>query len=170
MLFKRKEKPHILDRELLAEAITICSNKIDLKKMKYSKEKEYPKDTIELNEHLKVKIDSVWYEYDADWFMGLFVVLDYFILQISTYVDGIKMASYEFELNIEHNDELYRKWRCKEKKIIHYMPNQFIDLINDWSKEIVFKFDNERNKRKMLSELNEIEKYNIEETLLNKYI
>ena len=129
---RKKEKPHILDRGLLAEAI--------------DKKEKYPEDTISLNEHLTIKVESAWYSYDASWFGGFFIVIDYFMLKISTYVDDIKMADYEFQLDIKNNKELYRRWECKEKTIIHYMPNQFIDLINEWSKSIVSEFDEKRNK------------------------
>lgn len=167
-MFKKKEKPHILDRGLLAEAITIYSNKIDLIDMKWKK-KEYPEDTICLNEHLTIKVDSAWYTYDASWFLGIYTVIDYFILKISTYVDGIKMASYQFQLDIENNKELYRRWECEEKNIIHYMPNQFINLMNEWSNHIVSEFNEKRDKERTESETNKMEKYNNEETVLNKY-
>lgn len=168
MFFKKKEKPHILDRGLLAEAITIYSNKIDLLDMKWKK-KEYPEDTICLNEHLTIKVDSAWYTYDASWFLGFYTIIDYFILKISTYVDGIKMASYQFQLDIKDNKELYRRWECEEKNIIHYMPNQFIDMMNEWSKSIVSEFNEKRDKKKVESEVSKMEKYNNEETVLNKY-
>ena len=168
-IFKKKEKYHTLDRGLLAEAISIYSDKIDLEEMKYSKKNSYPSDSIQLDEHLKIKIDSVWHTSSSDTFMGFYCYLNYFILKISTYVDGIKMATYQFQLNIKHDDELYRRWNCEEKEILHYMPNQFIDLMNKWSKQIVSDFDEKRNKKKEEKESNKKKKYDKEESILNKY-
>lgn len=169
IIFKKKEKPHILDRGLLAEAITIYSDKIDLEKMKYSKKNNYPEDSIKLDEHLIIKIDSAWHTMDSGVFMGFYYFLDYFILKISTYVDGIKMATYQFQLDIKDNKELYRRWECDEMEILHYMPNQFIDLMNEWSRHVVSGFDNERNLNRNMSELNKKKEYDNEESVLSKY-
>ena len=168
-IFKKKEKYHTLDRGLLAEAISIYSKKINLEKMKYTKKNGYPSDSIQLGDHLIIKVDSVWYTTSSGTFMGFYCYLNYFILKISTYVDGIKMATYQFQLDIKNNEELYRKWNCEKKEIIHYMPNQFIDLMNEWSKQIVSEFDKERNKKKEENELNKKRKYDNEENILNKY-
>lgn len=168
-IFKKKEKYHTLDRGLLAEAISIYSDEIDLEEMKYSKKNSYPSDSIQLNEHLKIKIDSAWHTSDSGIFMGFYCYLNYFVLQISTYVDKIKMATYNFQLDIKNNDELYRRWNCEEKNIIHYMPNQFIDLMNEWSNKIVSEFDENRNKKKEKEESNSKKKYDSEESILSKY-
>lgn len=167
---KKKEKPHILDRGLLAEAITIYSDKIDLSDMKRENKKhQYPEDTICLNEHLTVKVDSAWYTSDNSWFMGCYCVLDYFSLNISTYVDGIKMASYKFCLDMKSNDEMYRRWECEEKEIVHYMPNQFIDFMNEWSNSIVLAFKERQNKENRKKEAIRQKRYSEEESILDKY-
>lgn len=137
--------------------------------MKYAKKDSYPSDSIQLDEHLTIKIDSAWHTSDAGMFMGFYCYLNYFILKISTYVDKIKMATYQFQLDIENNEELYRRWDCEEKEIFHYMPNQFIDLMNEWSKQIVSEFDEKRNKKKEVTALNKKRKYDNEESILNKY-
>ena len=137
--------------------------------MKYSKKNSYPSDSIQLDEHLKIKIDSAWHTSSSDTFMGFYCYLNYFVLKISTYVDEIKMATYQFELNIKNNDELYRRWDCEKKEILHYMPNQFIDLMNKWSKQIVLDFDEKRSKKKEEKESNKKKKYDKEESILNKY-
>ena len=49
------------------------------------------------------------------------------------------------------------------------MPNQFIDLMNKWSKQIVSDFDEKRNKKKEEKESNKKKKYDKEESILNKY-
>lgn len=168
-IFKKKEKYHTLDRGLLAEAISIYSDKIDLEEMKYSKKNSYQSDSIQLDEHLKIKIDSAWHTRDSGMFMGFYYYLNYFILKISTYIDEIKMATYQFKLDIENNEELYRRWDCEEKEILHYIPNQFIDLMNKWSKQIVSDFDENRGKKKEEKELNKKKKYDNEESILSKY-
>ena len=168
-IFKKKEKYHTLDRGLLAEAISIYSDKIDLEKMKYAEKDSYPSDSIQLDKHLTIKIDSVWHTSDSGMFMGIYCYLNYFILKISTYVDEIKMATYQFQLDIENNEELYRRWDCEEKEIFHYMPNQFIDLMNEWSNQIVSEFDEKMNKKKEVAILNKKRKYDNEESILNKY-
>ena len=137
--------------------------------MKYAEKDSYPSDSIQLDEHLKIKIDSVWHTSSSDTFMGFYCYLNYFVLKISTYVDEIKMATYQFELNIKNNDELYRRWDCEKKEILHYMPNQFIDLMNKWSKQIVLDFDEKRSKKKEEKESNKKKKYDKEESILNKY-
>lgn len=167
MIFKRKKKYHILDRGLLAEAISIYSDKINLEKEQYSKKNIYPEDTIRLNNHLTIKITNFWHTNSFDIVFGYY--LNYFVLNISTYVDGIKMAAYQFELNIKNNEELYRKWECKEKEIVHYMPNQFIDLMNEWSKQIVSKFEQDRIKIEKEEKLNKKTQYDREESMLNTY-
>ena len=168
-IFKKKEKYHTLDRGLLAEAISIYSDKIDLEKMKYAEKDSYPSDSIQLDKHLTIKIDSVWHTGDSGMFMGFYCYLNYFILKISTYVDEIKMATYQFQLDIENNEELYRRWDCEEKEIFHCMPNQFIDLMNEWSNQIVSEVDENRNKKKEKEGLNSKKKYDSEEGILNKY-
>ena len=168
-IFKKKEKYHTLDRGLLAEAISIYSDEIDLEEMKYSKKNSYPSDSIQLDEHLKIKIDSAWHTSDSGVFMGFYCYLNYFILKISTYVDEIKMATYQFQLDIENNKELYRRWDCEEKEIFHCTPNQFIDLMNEWSNQIVSEFDENRNKKKGEEELKRKKKYDSEESILSKY-
>lgn len=168
-IFKKKEKYHTLDRGLLAEAISIYSDKIDLEKMKYAGKNSYLSDSIRLNDHLTIKVDSAWHTGDSGVFMGFYCYLNYFILNISTYVDGIKMATYGFQLDIKDNEELYRRWECNEKEILHCMPNQFIDLMNEWSRQIVSEFDEKRNKKKEENELSKKKKYDNEESILNKY-
>ena len=79
------------------------------------------------------------------------------------------MATYQFQLDIENNEELYRRWDCEEKEIFHYMPNQFIDLMNEWSNQIVSEFDEKMNKKKEVATLNQKRKYDNEESILNKY-
>lgn len=168
-IFKRKEKYYLLDRGLLAEAISIYSDKINLEKMKCAKVNYYPKDFIRLDEHLIIKVDSVWHTDNFGTCFGFYYRSNYFVLKISTYVDGIKMATYDFELDIKNNNEMYRRWECKEKEIFHCMPNQFIDLMNEWSKQIVSEFDEKRNKKKEVSVLNKKKKYDNEENVLSKY-
>ena len=65
--------------------------------MKYAEKDSYPSDSIQLDEHLTIKIDSAWYTNDSGMYMGFYCYLNYFILKISTYVDEIKMATYQFE-------------------------------------------------------------------------
>ena len=52
---------------------------------------------------------------------------------------------------------------------MHYIPNQFIDLMNKWSKQIVSDFDENRGKKKEEKELNKKKKYDNEESILSKY-
>ena len=137
--------------------------------MKYAEKDSYPSDSIQLDKHLTIKIDSAWHTSDSGMFMGFYCYLNYFILKISTYVDEIKMATYQFQLDIENNEELYRRWDCEEKEIFHCMPNQFIDLMNEWSNQIVSEFDEKINKKKEEKESNKKKKYNSEESILNKY-
>ena len=49
------------------------------------------------------------------------------------------------------------------------MPNQFIDLMNEWSSQIVSEFDEKMNKKKEVATLNQKRKNDNEESILNKY-
>lgn len=132
-------------------------------------DKNHSKDSIRLNDHLIIEVESAWYTRSSGMFMGSYCYLNYFMMIISTHVDGIKMATYNFKLDIKDNHELYREWECEKKEIFHYMPNQFIDLMNKWSREIVSEFDEKRNEKKRLTTLKQKEKYDNEENILNKY-
>lgn len=157
---KKKEKCHTLDRGLLAEAISIYSKKISLNRIDWGKF-ESINDVISLDDVLDIKIlyvDHHWGNYAHCYSMG-----------VETYVEGIKMASYRFRLDVRYDKELYRRWECTKKEIIHYMPNQFIDLMNDWSKQVVSEFDAKRNAQKNEQECSKKKKYDNEESILSKY-
>ena len=86
MFFKRK-KLRVLERGMLAEAITIYSDKIKLEEMKYYRTNWLQRDIIKLNKHLAIKIDSVWCSYDApEYFQEIFLFIkDIYFLEISIY-------------------------------------------------------------------------------------
>lgn len=169
-LFKKKIIPRILNRGLLAEAITIYSQEINLENYLRSMSKKYPQDTIHLNEHLTITIDDIWHHYDVTpGIIAGIISIDCFHMSVSTHVDGIKMASYEFTLDIDVDHELYREWDCEKCDIIHRMPNQFVDLMNRWSKHTASTFNQRRKQKKLEFDLSMKEVYNREESILNKY-
>jgi len=177
-LFHKKQKPSVLNRGRLAEAVSIAFNKIDLEEMRYTKKRldcfhllgtKNDENMISLNDHLKIEINNAYYTYDASLFCNSFIVLDYYCLNISTYVDDIKMANYRFELDIHHNENLYREWECKESNIVHAMPNQFIDLMNEWSENITSKMHEQIQEENNKKQLDKQKRYDDEEEILEKY-
>ena len=79
------------------------------------------------------------------------------------------MSSYHFKLDTTENKEFYREWECKKEEINHCMPNQFIDVMNEWSKKIICSFEDKRNIEKNERDRKRREKYNNEEKILNQY-
>ena len=154
MFFRKKY--HTLDRGLLAEALSIYSGKIT-----FDRQYHTINETISLNDVLRIKIHLISYHHGE--------YAHFYHMIVSTYVEDIKMAEYRFDLDLDANKELYRRWECKEKEIMHYMPNKFIDLMNEWSKKIVSDFKEEQNRIKQKRENSRQKKYNREEDILKKY-
>lgn len=155
---KKKEKYHTLDRGLLAEAITIYSDKIDLRP---TNKMQWIYEVIHLNDILEIRIPYIHHHLGA--------YAHYYSMNVETYVEGIQMAKYSFELDMSFSIEKYRKWTCEEKDIMHYMPNQFIDLMNEWSNKVVSEFTIkqkkiEHEKREFMKSI-----YDEEESVLDKY-
>jgi hypothetical protein len=157
MLFGKKY--HILNRGLLAEAISIYSKNINFERTNGIR---HINETICLNDVLEIKIPYIHYYYGKYY-------AHYYSMLVKTYVEGILMAEYDFHLDIDSNSELYREWECEDKEIFHYMPNQFIDLMNDWSKQIVSDFNKERDAANQKKEDSKKRKYEREESVLAKY-
>ena len=157
MFFKKRY--HTLNRGLFAEAISIYSKQINLSEVKG---REYIDEIISLNDVLKVKVNYVSYHYQSNF-------VDCYRLDVATYVEDIQMAKYNFRLDVSSNKELYREWECREKEIIHYMPNQFIDLMNDWSRRVVSEHNKKEEAKERAKEYAKRRKYNREEDVLSKY-
>ena len=155
---KKKEKYHTLDRGLLAEAISIYLGSILFDNRQTVK---HIHKIIQLNDVLKIEISCIGYWHSS--------YSHSYSMNVHTYVENIPMADYRFRLDISENKEIYRRWKCSELKIMHYMPNQFIDLMNSWSRKIVSEFDEKRNNANKQKELSKRMKYDEEESILNKY-
>lgn len=161
LFMKRKEAPQ-LNAGLLAEALSIHSDNINLRKMQMDNESSFfLGEEIKLNEHLNVTIDNIYFINDTDTILWYY----YFKLYITIYVDDIKMGTYECKLDLAKNDMLYRKWDCEDKDIIHAMPKQFITYINEWSNHIISSFENEKE----AIELKKEQEWEKEEEILSQY-
>jgi len=159
-LFKKKKaKYHKLDRGLLAEAITIYSNNIDLKSVCNCV--SHVNEAIRLNDVLVLKIPYLHHHLGA--------YSHFYSMEVKTYVEGIQMAEYQFELDMGLDSRIYRRWDCSNKKIIHYMPNQFIDLMNDWSNKVVTEFHTKQTQKMSAQEKAAQQVYSNEEKVLDKY-
>lgn len=154
---------HTLDRGLLAEAISICSDKISSALKKISPDSYCSVgETICLNEILKIEVMALSYvSYSRQ-----------FKLYFRTYVKNIEMAEYCCILDLwekMYDPERFRRWdRCTEE-IFHTMPDRFVKLMNDWSRQSVSKFDKKRRRRNNRAEEEKKEVWNREEAVLNRY-
>lgn len=170
-LFKRKDKRYMLKYGLIAEAITIYSDKIDLESLKYNK--IHPSDIININEHLKIEVDNVWHTHVFERVVlagfGTWCHLDYYTMNIKIYVDNVEISTHQFKLDIKYDNELYREWSCEEENIIHVIPNQFAKSLNEWCEHIIRDFNKKRymvnDKQRSYAQI----KYDGEETVLSKY-
>lgn len=158
MFFNRKKKIkyHTLDRGLLAEAISISSQPGF-----FAEREKTINETITLNDVLEIKIPVVHYHWGE--------YAHYYSMLVMTYVEGIKMAEYRFHLDIRDNKELYRRWECRDKVILHYMPNQFIDLMNEWSRQVVAEYERQQAEIKQKKEDAKKRIHDREEDVLKKY-
>ena len=174
-----QENNLVLEKELLAEAITIYCEEIDLLKLKSEywrsgekKQRPYcsPKEKIHLNEHLFIKIDYLSYTYDNSLIGLKYLIMNEFEMFLSIYVDDIHLSNYMFELDLKENSDIYRPWECLRENIIHDIPKQFIVLMNDWSRKVVNEFEEKRQEMELLRKEEEKDSFLKEEEKLKKYM
>lgn len=161
MAFKLfKEKYHKLNRENLANAISVYAKRINTAP---GIDSVNVHEVIILSKVLKLNV-----------FFSKSTLCDktYFSMNITTYVEDIRMAEYAFDLcSSSHPSphDFHTKWGCRNVEIIHYMPNQFIDLMNNWSKEIVSEYEKEHNEVLRKKEDSAKRNHDKEESILSKY-
>lgn len=149
-LLKKIRTPK-LNREQFAEAVGFHLKDIPLISSK-SSTLNIEKTTFEIDEHLT--IEAWWFDNSE-------------FLHIVTYIDEIEMANYLF-VHTSNIDSKY-SWICREAKIIHYMPNQFIELMNNWSENFILDFKEKQDKIEKINEKIKKKKYDDEEEILKNF-
>ena len=132
-LFSRRRKPApVLDEERLAEAIAFSSLDLEAIKNKtlFTRESAY---NLKLGDHLCLAGNCRFFKSSQT---------DYpssYSLMLETYVDNIHMADYQFKIYIDVPSwrDFNEEWECKKLNIIHEMPEQFIELMNTWSSQVL---------------------------------
>lgn len=149
---------------LIAEAISIVSEKIDLDKDQCCDK------TYHINE--KILIDDNVYLFLYSYrhviaYMNAGLLSTYqndFRMGFYTVVGNTKMADYNVLLDNKSKEPLYREWELEYKVIHHYLPSFIAIIINDWAKNIVsikheeLQKENDRRKDSLKKRWDEEEK------------
>lgn len=169
MIFGKKKEPklqyHELNRSRFAMALILISK--ELREDLETGKTRSTSDTINIkvSDNIKVKIDYACHPsgYSKEFCCSTYVEAPQ---NKESLTQDIKMAQYEFR---SYNADIRQPWRCSSAKIIHKMPNQFIDQMNDWSLKIVSAYEAEHQQRLTAKQEKEQAQYDKEEAYLSMF-
>lgn len=163
MIFKRELKYLEMKYAQLATAIEYKS-KLNFYKDSnngyHDKHYGYIYDVIDIDNHIHIVISRQHYicnEY-----------LHFSFIKTKMYLDGICVNQYEFSKELKKGYITTDIWKLDSKNIYHKIPNEVIQKINDWSKNIVTVKNKEVEDKKNFKKIKQKEKYDLEESQLQE--
>lgn len=162
MVFKRKLKYLEMKYTQLATAIEYKS-KLNFYKNNnfyYDAKYGYIFDVIDIDNHIHIVISHQNYTHNE--------CLHYSFIKTKMYLDGIYVNQYEFTKELKKGYITTDIWKLDSKNIYHKIPNEVIQKINDWSKNIVMVKIKEMEDSKNFKKIKQKEKYDLEESQLQE--
>jgi len=156
----------VLYTDKLPEAITIASKDIDLEHIYDGG--PHISSTLIIEEDFSIQVNSIWHAQSFNSFGWSPVRLNYYHMNFAIYIADIKVAEYEYELDLCNNEKLYRPWKCKNKTISHQLPPDHLQYLNVWICATIMNFKMEKEEAMERAKILAIEKYNMEEDKLRR--